>query len=688
MTWRIAVDVGGTFTDVVALNEDTGEEEVVKTASTPDDMSQAFLSGIEDIVSNLELAPQDVGMLFHGTTVATNAILEAKYAPMGLIVPTGYREMLECARQTVPGDFGDITWWIKPPRVVPLELVREIEGRLNFRGEELRPLDDDEIRLRAAEFRELGIEAIAVSLLHSYRNPSHEEHVREVILAEYPECFVSISSEVIREYREYERTLSTCLNTGLMPLLSSYTNRLEERLSGAALEAGLYIMMSSGGVARAGDLIQRPIGAVLSGPAAGVIAASSIASAVGQKDVLTLDMGGTSADIALIEGGVPRLLSEGKIDIYDIKVPMIDMTAVGAGGGSIAWLTSGKGLRVGPESAGAKPGPACYGQGGEEPTVTDANLALGRISPYLLGGTIELDPDAAREAIQTVIAEPLGLSLEQAADGILEIAVNNIAAGVRLVSVKRGRDPRRYVLFAFGGAGGLHACLTADALAIEQILVPWSPGATSAEGLLYADVRVDQVITDVQREDAFDLGRLGDEFDQVSDRVAKDLGEHGFSADKIRIDSFLDVRYVGQGYEIRIPLTAKNGRLTEGALASVVKAFHAAHDDQYGYSYEGTELTEIVNIGVTGFGLLKRPTRPAREGASPDWSAALRYTRDMYVRAEGTTTETPVYDRVLAPSGVPLQGPAIIEQYDSTLVVEPAWQVSANEYGHLVLNRE
>ena len=386
MAWRIGIDIGGTFTDVVALDEASGAERVLKVSSTPGDPSKAFSEGVAQVLSDLAVDPADVTMIVHGTTVATNAILEGRYAPLGLIVNRGFSHVLECARQTVPGDLGNILWWIKPARIVPLELIREVTARLGADGEEMSPVDETEVRAIAREYKQRGISALAVSLLHSYRSPDHERRIRDVLLEEHPECFVSLSSDVIREYREYERTVSTCLNTGLMPEFSSYVGVLEERMTDNDMDAKLHIMQSSGGVAHAPDLVSRPIAAALSGPAAGVIAACAIGADVGERDLLTLDMGGTSTDIALIEGGAPGLLSEGKIDIYDVKAPMIDMTAVGAGGGSIAWLTEAKGLRVGPQSAGASPGPVCYGRGGTAPTVTDANVVLGRISPYLLGG--------------------------------------------------------------------------------------------------------------------------------------------------------------------------------------------------------------------------------------------------------------------------------------------------------------
>lgn len=684
MTWRVGIDVGGTFTDVVALNEATGERRVVKTSSTPEDPSAGFSAGLDRMLAELESEPSDVKMVLHGTTVATNAILEGKYARMGLIVTRGFREMLECARQTVPGDLGNILWWIKPPRIVPLELIREVGARHDADGEELRPVDADEVRLIAQEYRQRGIAAIAVSLLHSYRNPEHERRVRDLIGLEHPDCFVSVSSDVIREYREYERTVSTCLNTGLMPGLSSYVGVLDERMREIGMDASLHIMKSSGGVAHASELVRRPIGAVLSGPAAGVIAACAIALESGHANMLTLDMGGTSTDIALIEGGVPRLLSEGKIDIYDVKAPMVDMTAVGAGGGSVAWLTEARGLRVGPRSAGASPGPACYGRGGTEPTVTDANLVLGRISPYLLGGGLELDEDASRHAIREAVAEPMGLPVDKAADGILQLAINNMAAGIRLVSVKRGRDPREYVLFPFGGAGPLHACLAADSLGITKIVIPNSPGATSAEGLLHADVRVDHVVTAVQREDALEPAQIAAEVERLVDAAERDLLAQGLDRRALRFEAFAEIRYAGQAYELRRPFTSTD--VDEDVIRSAISDFHTAHEDHFGYSYAGQELTEIVNVGVVGIGDLKRPKAGTAALAANSWALAAKYTREMYDRGAGARVTCTVYDRLEAPVGEPLPGPAILEQYDTTIVVEAGWTAERSEAGHLTLS--
>ena len=687
MAWRIGVDTGGTFTDIVAIDETNGQRYVRKTSSTPTDPSLAFTNGITELLDEIGVDAKQVNFISHGTTVATNAILESNYSQLGLIVTSGYRELLEVGRQTVPGDFGDITWWIKPPRVVPLELVREVAGRFDYQGNELSELDEQAVRAIARDFRAMGISAVAVSFIHSYRNPQHERRAREVILEEYPECFVSISSDVIREYREYERTLSTCLNTGLMPLVTTYIENLDARLQQAAIDAQLFVMKSSGGIIRAAEIAPQPIAAVLSGPAAGIVTASYYGKAAGYPNLITIDIGGTSTDICLIDGGVPNMLTEGRIDIYNIKTPMIDMHTVGAGGGSIAWLAAGRSLRVGPQSAGAQPGPVCYGRGGTEPALTDAHIVLGRVSPYLLGGSIELDVASAQKAIGETIATPLSMSVEEAALGILELATTNIAQGINVVSVKRGRDPRDYALMAFGGAGGLNACLVADALGIKTIVVPPSPGVTSAEGLLATDVRADRVVTDVQTEDTLDFERVKTEFGDVVQQVEQDLAREGFDADNTAISGFADMRYVGQAYEVRVPLELPEGGLSEAAITSAIKEFHRAHDDRFGYEYEGRHVVELVNIGATGFGLFPRIKLASVTREQSSWEQAQREIRRGVFRQTGEV-KLPIYDRDKAPLGVSLAGPAVIEQYDATFVLDPGWSAIIDNHGQIIVTQE
>ncbi len=685
MAWRLAVDIGGTFTDIVALEETSGEVHLAKVPSTPSDPANGFIDGIEHIRAVSGIAAADVVAVFHGTTVATNAILERKYSALGLVITHGYREALEVARQTVPGEFGDITWWIKPPRVVPLELVREVRGRLNVAGEEVQPLDAAAVRALAAEFRALGVRAIAVSLLHSYRNPAQEQEVRRLIREVYPECFISISSDILREYREYERTNTTCLNTALMPLLSNYHDKLERHLHAQQIDAPFYIMRSSGGLAQAEEIARLPIAAALSGPAAGVIAACHFGTLSGFPNLICFDVGGTSADICLIENGKPRMLTEGRVDIYDVKTPMIDIHTVGAGGGSIAWLAGGRSLKVGPDSAGAAPGPACYGRGGNKPTVTDANLVLGRLTGGLAGGGITLDRELAVAAVDG-IAQALGLDLTAAADGILRIAIENMAAGIRTVSVKRGRDPRDYALVAFGGAGPLHACYLADWLGMKQVVIPPSPGVTSAYGLLLTDVRIDLVHTDVQREDQLNLNQVAEEIEALEARVRERLAADGFTGEKCRLEHFVDMRYAGQAYEIRTSL-APGGEL-KSRLAAAFGAFHHAHHDLYGYSYQGREQVELVNVGVTGLGLLARPRIQQLASGERDPSAALRtHTMVWFPQGYGEVS-CPVYTRAKLLPGNVIRGPAIVEQYDSTTVVNPDWDGRLDTWGTLILSRD
>ena len=685
MTWRLAVDIGGTFTDVVALEEASGTLHLAKVRSTPDDPAQGFVNGLAHITRHGEIAAHDVNAVFHGTTVATNAILERKYSELGLIITAGYREALECARQTVPGEFGDITWWIKPPRVVPLERIREISARMDVRGTVTQELDRDEVAAIAEDFKARGIQAVAVSLLHSYRNPAHEEEIRRILHEVYPDCFISISSDILREYREYERTNTTCLNTALMPLLSAYHTRIEQHLREQDISAPFYIMRSSGGLAQAQEVARLPIAAALSGPAAGVIAATHFGTLSGNQDIITFDMGGTSADICLVEGGQPRMLTEGKVDIYDLKTPMIELHTVGAGGGSIAWLAGGRSLKVGPDSAGANPGPACYGRGGSQPTVTDANLVLGRITPTIAGGSVSLNLDQATQVVAELAA---GLKLDTiaAAEGILRIAVENIAAGIRTVSVKRGRDPRSYALVAFGGAGPLHACYLADWLGMQQVIIPPNPGVTSAYGLLLTDVRVDLVHTDVQREDRLDVDRIATEIQDLEHRVTARLEDEGLLTQATRLNHFVDMRYAGQAYEIRVPVSIDSATADiQAHIQQAITTFHASHKDLYGYSYAGKELVELVNVGVTGLGLLKRPHVPQAQpaGESPEHAR----TGQTAVYFSKSTLDTPVYDRSALQTGNELSGPAIIQQYDSTTVVEPGWSGRVDQWGTLRLER-
>ncbi|HEY3009709.1 MAG TPA: hydantoinase/oxoprolinase family protein, partial [Micromonosporaceae bacterium] len=492
---RVGVDTGGTFTDVVALDDETGELAVVKTPSTPADPAIGFLTGVRAALARIGAGPADLTSISHGTTVATNQLLEGDLGRIGLITTEGFEFLLEIARQSVPDGYGNSYFWVKPPRIVPAELVRTVRGRLDHTGAELRPFDDGQARQVARWFRDQEVTTVGVCLLHAYANPDHEVRMGEILADEHPDAVVSLSSRVLREYREYERAMTTLVDAAVKVRVGRYVDRLGTELAAYAPGVPFAIMKSNGGVLSADEVVHQPITTVLSGPAAGALGAALVTSAAGYRRVVTLDGGGTSTDVSVVLDGEPTLTTEGTIGGYPSKIPMIDIVTVGAGGGSVAWLSPEQTLRVGPRSAGADPGPMCYGRGGTEPTVTDAHLVLGRIPEALLGGELRLEARAARTAIEARIARPLRLSVDDAAAGIVEITDNNMARAIRTVSVGRGHDPRRFALIAFGGAGPLHACRLAELLDIPTIVIPPRPGVLSTWGLLDTDIRTTFVRT-------------------------------------------------------------------------------------------------------------------------------------------------------------------------------------------------
>lgn len=696
MSWRVGIDIGGTFTDVVAIDEESGRRVYEKVPSTPWDPSESFSNGLGGLREH-GVSAEDIDLVMHGTTVATNAILESKYSEAGLIVVRGHREVLECARQTVPGGFGNIAVWEKPPRVVPLELVREVTGRLAHTGDEITPLDADSVRKAAEEFKAMGIEAVAVSLLNSYRNPVHEVAVRDIFAEVYPECFISLSTDLSREYREYERTLSTCLNTALMPALTRYVNQLGSAIVDNGGHSQLFVMQSNGGLVHDSDIATQPIKAVLSGPAAGVLAACAFGEVAGEPDLITLDMGGTSTDICLIENARPHMLAEGKIEHYNIKTPMVDIATLGAGGGSIATIVGDDSLRVGPQSAGASPGPAAYGKGGTQATVTDAHVVLGRIPEATLGdGSITVDREAARRAITENIAEKLGVTAEEAALGVLRLASENIARGISLTSVARGRDPRKFTLFPFGGAGGLHACKCAEIMQTSKVLVPVAPGLACAEGLLMTDLRADVVYTFVKREDEIELADLQGSYRDIAAEALRAAEREGFDQSRTGVETFLDFRYSSQAYEIRVRVGSHfDGdapELSKEAWGDAIAQFHDAHQQTYGYSYKDQDPVELVALAAAGIGQLSRP--PINEAVLKytTWEDANIGNSDVYFESkadhEGGWVSTPVYLRAGLPIGVQTTGPAIVCQEDSTFVLEPGWSMAVDKNGQILATRD
>src|SRR5215469_16506375 len=549
---RIGIDTGGTFTDVVAVDEITGELTVTKTPSTPADPAQGFMAGLEKMLALLGAEPAVIATISHGTTIATNQLLEGDIGELGFIATEGFEFMLEIARQSVPDGYGNSYFWVKPDRIVPPDRVRAVGGRLDFTGAELGPFDEAEAIAVARWFRERGIDTLGVSFLHSYANPEHEERMARVLAREHPDAVVSLSSRVLPEYREYERSMTTLIDAAVKPRVAQYLSAISERLAGLRAEAvPLHVMTSNGGVASAAEVIGRPISTVLSGPAAGAVGAAMIAQHAGVQQVLTCDGGGTSTDVAVVVGGEPELTTEGSVGVYPAKIPMVDVVTVGAGGGSIAWVSPEGALKVGPRSAGAEPGPLCYGKGGTEVTVTDAHLVLGRIPPHLLGGEVPLDTSAARAGVDA-LAQRLGMSMADCAAGILEISAWNQANAVRQITVKRGLDVRDFTLVTFGGSGSLLLCPLIEILGLRGVLVPPNPGNVSAFGLLTVDVRADYVRTCVARHADLDSGLVTSIFDALTTQASDALTAQGFGASRQRLVRTADLRYYGQAFEVRV----------------------------------------------------------------------------------------------------------------------------------------
>jgi N-methylhydantoinase A len=686
---RIGVDTGGTFTDVVAVDEATGEILTTKTPSTPPDPSVGVLDGIRKLLRLA--APADVAAVSHGTTVATNALLQERFPGLGLVTTQGFRHVLEIARQAVPRGYGNSYFWVKPDRIVPLHLVREVPERMSFRGEVLRPFDEDAAVEVARWFRGKGIASIGVSFIHAYANPEHERRMRAVLEREHPGAHVSISSEVLPEYREYERTVTTLVDAFVKSRVADYVGAIQARLDGE-LGAGLpfYVMKSNGGVISAREVPRQPITTILSGPAAGALGASLLAQAAGFDRVLTADAGGTSTDVCLVEHGVPGLTTDGAVGRFPVKVPMIDIVTVGAGGGSIAWISPDGGLKVGPRSAGADPGPLCYARGAAEPTVTDAHLLLGRIPPHLLGGEIPLVREVAQDGI-AALGSRLGLDPARAAEGILEIAAWNQANAIQQVSVKRGLDPRDYTLVAFGGSGPLLAGRLVDLLHLRAALIPPSPGNVSAFGLLVVDLKNDYVQTFVQRHDRLDCAAVNAHLARLEALARAALGAEGFAEHEIRVARSADLRYFGQAWEVSVELPP--GEIDTRGAAIAAERFHDAHEQRYGYSYRrasesgttGRQTLEWVNLRVTGIGPIARPK--LRELPPGDGRPARALTGTRAVVFAGERRECPVYERTRIAPGDVMRGPAIVEEYGATTAVYPGQRIEADRFGNLILTR-
>jgi N-methylhydantoinase A len=681
MGLRIAIDTGGTFTDVVAIDEATGEITAVKTPSTPADPSIGLLDGVEKALGVINRKVEDVRMLLHGSTVATNAVLEHKFSGLGLLVTRGTRHMIEIARQSVPDGYGNSFFWVKPQRLVPLHLVREVPGRMKFDGSELEPIDEKATLKAVRELVEDGVRCIGVCLLHSYANGEHEQRIGELIRKNFPDVFVSLSSVVLPEYREYERAMTTLIDVLVKPYCKTYLQNAADKIRARAGNIPFLIMQSNGGVVKHSTAGERPVTMLLSGPAAGILGSIHMAQLAGYKDILTIDVGGTSTDVAIIENYKPMYTSASMVESYPVKTPMLDIVTVGSGGGSIAWTDPYGSLKVGPQSAGADPGPICYRKGGTEPTVTDAAIVLGRLPAALIGGEIKLDLEAARQAYID-LGKTFGMAAEEVAAGALEIAAVNQVFGIRQVTTSRGREPGQYAMVAFGGAGGLFAAEVADFLDIRTIISPPNPGNLCSFGLHVSDVRRDYIRTMVRQQSAANTQEIIDTWAQLARLGIEDIRAEGIPENQIAIHKVADMRYFGEGHEVQVDIPAELN--DADAIAYMWKNLHRVHDQTFGFHYEGEQDVELVNLRIQAVGQQHRPSLKQDVAARDQAKPFAR--RKVYWRKTGWV-DCPLYRRTEIAVGQEIGGPAVIEEYGSTVVVPESWKLRLDSYGNLILEK-
>jgi N-methylhydantoinase A len=666
---RIGIDVGGTFTDATLIDGATGRLHSAKAFTTPSDRSQGVIDAIRAVLATSGVSPAQVSEVVHGSTTGTNALIERTGARTGLLVTAGFRDVLEIGRVMRPMEGVYDMSIDRPPPLVPRRLCLEARERIGPRGEVLVPLDDVSVEQACAEFARYGVEAVAVCFLFAFLNPEHERRAGVILTGRLPGIAISLSHEISPEYREYERASTTVMNGYLSPVMNAYLDRLKPRIDEVVPNAKLFIIQANGGATTIDNARRRAVATVNSGPAGGVVAAAWYGRAHARDRVVSVDMGGTSFDIGLVEHGASQVTTEGSFQGLPVKLPIIDLHIIGAGGGSIAWIDAGGALNVGPRSAGAEPGPACYGRGGQHATVTDANLVLGRLDPVLFhGGRTALDVTAARTAVGR-IAEPLKLSLEEAALGIIKVVNANMVKGIATVTVQRGIDVREFALLSFGGAGGVHAIDLAEALEMAEVVIPPLPGVFSAVGLLAADVRHDFVsaLGGVVRS-ATDPARLEQLFREMEDGATRELATEGFSGDAVRLVRSADLKVVGQTYELTVSLP-QAGPVTAAGIAGLVDAFGRLYRERYAFFFEG-EPIELVNLRLAAFGA-NAPINLATFEAHPgDPDAARIGRRPVYFNQAGYL-EADVLDRGRLRPGMIVRGPAVVEEPTSVTLIPP-----------------
>ena len=675
---RLALDIGGTFTDVV-LAGGAGLW-TAKTPSTPADLSRGFFAGIEKILPSAQASANDVAAAFHGSTVATNAVLERKGAKTGMLVTAGFRYVLEIGRHEIPRK-ENLYVWQKPKRPVPPRLIVEVPERILVDGRIAQPLDEAACREAARRLRDLGVEAVAIVFLHSYANPAHERRAAAIVAEEFPQAAISISSDVLPEFREYERSMATALNAYVQPLVANYVDRIAGGLKERGIAAPLLIMKSNGGVVGPAQASRQTIHMALSGPAAGAIGAGFVARLAGCDNAIAIDIGGTSADVSLIREGSPARTTEGEIGPFPLALPIIDIHSIGAGGGSIARVTDMGSLQVGPQSAGADPGPACYGRGGTKATVTDAHVLLGRLPPALLAGDMRLDLTESRAAVESEIAHPLAIGSEDAAEGIIRIVNANMTGALKVVSIERGYDPKDFSLVAFGGAGPLHAVELARALGCRAVIIPRHPGLLCALGLLATDLQYDFARTALQRGPDYDLEMMHQIWQELATEASAALTREGVPPERHRFARLADLRYAKQGFELS--LDAPSGPIDSSCAVRLMESFHAMHERLYTFA-QRTQPVEIVTLRLRSIGLVDKivlPELPSAVGTSPS------PYEHRTVRLDGMRYENvPVYRRETLLAGHCLRGPAVVDQLDTTSLVFPEQTAEVDRFGNLIVS--
>ena len=676
----VGIDTGGTFTDLVAVELERGRFHYHKVPTTTADPARGILDGVVELLDQSALARKDVKFLVLGTTLATNAVLEGKWAPTGMLTTAGFRDVLELARQRRPHYFNlDIP---KPMPPAARDCRIEVEGRIANDGAEVIPLSEEDVKRAIGVLKTKKVEALAICFLHAYANPHHEERARALVRKLWPDVYLCTSSDVLAEFREFERFATATVNASLMPIMDRYLERFESGIADLGIPRAPRVMQSNGGAVSPGAVRKVPVNTFFSGPAGGVIGSVGLGEQLGLPNLITFDMGGTSTDVCLIREGEPAKKSERTMGGFPVRTRTLDIHTIGAGGGSIAWMDAGGLLKVGPQSAGAYPGPAAYGRGGTKATVTDANVVLGRLNPRtLLGGRMAMHAEKAQAVIDE-LAHDLGVDRTKAAAGVLEIINVNMMGAVRVISVEQGEDPRDFTLVAFGGAGPLHAADIARTMGIRKVLVPPRPGLLSAIGLLHADVRGDFSLTRLVRADAEGLRAVNEGFKTLTARGAEWL--EGEGEERGSFQRFADLRYFGQNFELILEL--KNERLDERALAKLMEAFHRRHKDYYGYDMRGQPV-EIVNVRLVVTGKRRATPQEHVKLARGELKRALTEKRKVWF-PQGGFVLTPVYDRDRLPADGRITGPAIIEQMDTTTVVPPKARLRQDRQGYLHMELE